>query len=78
MKTAIPSHSPLPRGFHPYLAQWFRQHFVAPSPAQKGGWGPVMAGRDYADRRPHRIGQDLGRIPLVPEQAGAGRLEGPT
>ena len=43
MKTGIPPRSPLPRGFHPYLAQWFRQHFAAPSPAQKKGWPPVMA-----------------------------------
>ena len=59
MKTAIPPHSPLPRGFHPYLAQWFRQHFVAPSPAQKRGWGPVMAGRDTLIAAPTGSGKTL-------------------
>jgi len=29
MKTVSPTCSPLPRGFHPYLAQWFRHHFAA-------------------------------------------------
>ena len=59
MKTVIPPHSPLPRGFHPYLAQWFRQHFAAPSPAQQRGWGPVMAGKDTLIAAPTGSGKTL-------------------
>ncbi len=59
MKTVIPTHSPLPRGFHPHLAQWFRQRFAAPSPAQKAGWPPVMAGRDTLVAAPTGSGKTL-------------------
>ena len=79
MKNVIPAHSPLPPGFHPYLAQWFRQHFAAPSTAQQEGWPPVMAGRDTLIAAPTGSGKTLAAflwsLNRLVQAALSGRLE---
>lgn len=79
MKPVIPPHTPLPQGFHPYLAQWFRQHFAAPSAAQNKGWPPVMAGRDTLIAAPTGSGKTLAAflwsLNGLVQAALSGRLE---
>ena len=56
-------------GFSPAVRRWFEASFEAPTPAQAKGWPAIATGRQHADLRAHRIGQDAHRVPLGDRQA---------
>jgi ATP-dependent Lhr-like helicase len=45
--------------FHPAVAQWFAQHFAAPTPAQAEAWPAIQAGRDTLIAAPTGSGKTL-------------------
>src|SRR5262249_36009562 len=46
-------------GFHPLVAGWFRERFVAPTAAQREGWPRIAAGEDVLIAAPTGSGKTL-------------------
>jgi ATP-dependent Lhr-like helicase len=46
-------------GFHPIIAQWFKNRFAAPSPPQKNGWPSIAAGNHTLILAPTGSGKPL-------------------
>jgi hypothetical protein len=44
--------------FHPAVAAWFNQSFVARTPAQGDAWPAIKGRAECPDRGAHGIGQD--------------------
>ena len=50
--------------FSPATRDWFAGAFAEPTPAQLGAWEAMSAGSHALVDRPHRLGQDAGRVPV--------------
>ena len=46
-------------GFHPPVRDWFRGSFAEPTPAQKKGWPPILAGQSTLLLAPTGSGKTL-------------------
>ena len=66
---------PRPRGglslFHPAVANWFAESFVAPTPAQAEAWPAIKARSPHPHRSADRLGQDARRLPGGDRRTGA-------
>ena len=43
---------------HPLVREWFVEKFGTPTEPQEQGWPHILARKDDADFRAHRLGQD--------------------
>ena len=55
--------------FHPAVASWFRDRLGEPTAPQRDGWPLIREGRNVADRRADRLGQDARRVPVGDRRA---------
>ena len=58
------------QGFSPATRDWFAGAFAAPTAAQEGAWAAAAGRQARAGRRPHRVRQDPGRVPVGARPAG--------
>ncbi len=66
-------------GFHPVVADWFKQHFTAPTPAQAQAWPAIRAGRHTLVAAPTGSGKTLAAflcaIDALVHDSVAGKLD---
>jgi ATP-dependent Lhr-like helicase len=66
-------------GFHPLISEWFRKHFTAPTPPQRGGWPHIIVGEHTLIAAPTGSGKTLAAflwaINGLIEEATNGTLE---
>ncbi len=56
---------------HPLVREWFLSRFGTPTEPQEQGWPHILAGRDHADLRAHRLRQNAGGISGLHRPSGA-------